>query len=213
MGLPAEEIRVIGIDVLDASDDGLRLAVARAMRGYDEDELFACLADPDTILRTSAARALHVRGTRRSFDHVLALAGHPRYEMREIAAFVLGQLGTPAYPYAAGSFPILGRLMEDPYWEVRRAAAGAVGTLSGPGRQADVSVQGRLVALAVDKVPDVRASVAVALGMIDDPRARACLERLLDDDEPVVRDDAELGLELLDIDGDGEAGHERVAAE
>lgn len=204
---------MIGIDVLDASDDRLRLAVRRAVMGYQQDELFDCIADSDLILRTSAARELHVRGGQAIFDHVLALADHRRYDMREIAAFVLGQLGTPAYPYAAASFPVLGRLMEDPYWEVRRAAAGAVGTLSGPGRQADASVQGRLVALAVDAVPDVRASVAVALGMIDDPRARACLERLLDDDEPVVRDDAELGLELLDTDGDGEAGHERVAAE
>lgn len=74
-------------------------------------------------------------------------------------------------------------------------------------------MQDRLVALTDDDVPDVRASVAVALGMIDDPRARSCLERLLDDDEPVVRDDAELGLELLDLEDEDAAGHERVAAE
>lgn len=114
---------MIGIDVLDASDDRLRLAVARALLTYGDDELLACIADPDSIVRTAAARTLHVRGGRSIFDHAIALADHPRYDMREIAAFILGQLGTPAYPFAAASFPVLGRLMEDPYWEVRRAAA------------------------------------------------------------------------------------------
>lgn len=213
MGLSAEEVGVIGIDVLDASDDRLRLAVARATMLYDDDELLACLADPEPILRTAAARRLHVRGTRRIFDHVLTLADHPRHDLREIAAFILGQLGMPDYPYADASFPVLGRLMDDPYWEVRRAAAGAVGALSGPGRQAAPSVRDRLVALAAADVPDVRASVAVALGTVDDPRARTCLERLLDDHDPVVRDDAELGLELLDLDKGDAAGHEQVAAE
>ena len=133
--------------------------------------------------------------------------------MREIAAFILGQLGTPERPFAAESFPVLGRLLDDPYWEVRRAAAGAVGMLSGPGRQADPAIQGRLLDLAGDRVPDVRASVAAALGTIDDARARSRLERLLDDDDPQVRDDAELGLELLELcDGPAQAESQIFAA-
>lgn len=199
------------IDVLDASDDLLRLAVARATMQYGEDELFRCIADPDPILRTSAARVLHVKGTRGIFDHALALTVHPRHDMREIGAFVLGQLGTPGRPFAEESFAALGPLLDDPYWEVRRAAAGAIGFLSDAGRQAPASVQDRLIALADDPMPDVRTSVAVALGTIDDPRAATCLERLLDDENPVVRDDAELGIELRE--GRGFDGDRRAAAE
>jgi HEAT repeat protein len=207
--MQAEEVGMI--DVLDASDDRLRLAVARATQQYGEDELFACIADADTILRTAAARALQAKGSRRVFDRVLPLAGHPRHNMREIAAFILGQLGTPDRPFAAESFPALGRLLDDPYWEVRRAAAAAVGSLSGPGCQAPRAVQDRVIALAADATPDVRTSVAVALGTIDDNRAKACLERLLDDEDQTVREDAQLGLELraaCGLDGGG-----RVAAE
>ena len=199
------------IDVLDASDDRLRLAVARATQLYDEDELFACISDPHPILRTAAARALHAKGTRSVFERVLPLPEHPRYDMREIAAFVLGQLGTPDRPFAKESFPILGRLLDDAYWEVRRAAIGAIGSLSEPGRQAPPAIRERVLALAADPVPEVRTSVAVALGTIDDVGAKTCLEHLLDDEDQSVRDDARLGLELraaCGLDGGG-----RVAAE
>lgn len=199
------------IDVLDASDDPLRLAVARGVRLYDEDELFACLTDTQPVLRTAAARALHARASRPVFDRVLPLTGHARHDMREIAAFILGQLGTADRPFAQESFPALGRLLDDAYWEVRRAAVGAIGSLSEPGRQAPRAVRDRVLALATDAAPDVRTSVSVALGTIDDPQARVCLERLLEDEDRRVREDAQLGLDIMEadrLDGGG-----RVAAE
>ena len=194
------------IDTLDASDDRLRLAVARALSSYGEDELFDCLTDPDPILRTTAARILHTRGTRTVFDHVIGLADHPRRDMREIAAFVLGQLGLTGRPYARPSYPVLARLLDDPYWEVRRAAAGAVGTLA-EALQPPEGLRDRLFALATDDKADVRTAIAAALGSVDDPRTEACLARLADDDDPVVRDDAEFSLELREeLKGD-EAAH------
>lgn len=190
--MPAEEIDMI--DTFDASDDRLRLAVARAVHEYGEDELFDCIADPDPIIRTTAARALHVHGSRAVFDRVLPLTRHPRHDMREVAVFVLAQLGTPKRPYADQTFPALLPLLNDPYWEVRRAAAQAVGCLSWV-VPIPADIRDRLLALATDEAADVRTAVAAALGSVDDPRTTACLLRLADDDDPVVRDDAESSLE------------------
>jgi HEAT repeat protein len=131
--------------------------------------------------------------------------------MREIGAFILSQLGTPEKPFADESFAALGPLLEDPYWEVRYAAAMAVGFLADADRQPPQAMRDRIIELARDESADVRAGVAVALGSIHHPVAAASLSRLLDDGDPGVQQDAELGLELRDVYGFD--GGTRAAAE
>src|SRR4051812_89619 len=133
------------LDAFDASHDRLRLAVHRAMLTYQEPEILDCLADPDPVVRTTAARVLHLRGGRAAFGHAMSLVRHPRFDMREIAAFVLGQLGSPECPYADQTFPALDELLRDPYFEVRSAAAGAIGSLASLGHQPPDHLRAHLV--------------------------------------------------------------------
>jgi HEAT repeat protein len=183
------------IDMFDASHDRLRLAVARALSHYDEDELFDCLSDPEPILRTAAARRLQVRGTRSAFDRTLKLLDHPRFEQREIGAFVLGQFGTPDCPYADDTFRLIPQLLSDPYVEVQAAAAEAAGSLAMLGHQPPRSVLVPLIAQSRSPEPDLRAAVAFALGMVRDDAALACLREMAEDEDPDVRDMVETALE------------------
>ena len=56
------------------------------------------LSEQDAIVRTAAARELQMRGGRDIFEKVQHLSGNENPETREIAAFILGQIGTPKMP-------------------------------------------------------------------------------------------------------------------
>jgi HEAT repeat protein len=101
----------------DDSNDRLRVAVARGLKGYSDADLMDELVGRSPILKTGAARQLHLRGGVHVFERMKELARDPRYESREVAAFVLGQLGHPTCPFATESFPILNTLLDAPYWE------------------------------------------------------------------------------------------------
>ena len=194
--MSTQQKAVAMLDEHDASHDRLRLAVRRAVSAYDEPELFACLADPEPILRSAAARELHIRGTRSSFDHAVELVGHVRFDLREIGAFLLGQLGTPICPYATETFQLLTTLLDDDYVEVRSAAAEAIGSLGSLVGKVPDGLLPKLIELAANENAGVRAGAAFALGMSDKQAALACLSGMEDDPDPDVREMVELGLEL-----------------
>jgi HEAT repeat protein len=184
------------IDPLDATHDRLRLAVARALKTYPDCELLEGLRDRDPIFRTAAARELHARGGALVFEEAKALAGSERHDFREIGAFVLGQLGTPTCPFAAQSFPILFKLLDDPYFEVQAVAVGAIGFLASLGHLAPAAVFKRVLQLSQAKEPEVRAAVASTLGFFDAPEAAQVLRTLCNDGEGSVSDAADFALEL-----------------
>jgi HEAT repeat protein len=186
------------IDEFDATHDKLRLVVAKALRGYEEIELLCYLRDPDPILRTSAGRELHLRGTASAFSDAIALVKHTRHDMREIGAFVLGQLGTPTCPFAAQSIQPLCVLLDDPYHEVRSAAVSSLGFLASLGHQPAPEILDRMLLLASDQMTTVRLSLAGALSVIHAIAARHCLEQICHDTDATVRDAAEFGLQMHD---------------
>lgn len=194
------------IDPYDASHDRLRLAVARGLSHYDEAQLFDCLSDPEPVLRTAAARQLHVRGSRAAYERSVTLLDHPRYEQREIGAFVLGQFGTPDCPYASETFGYIPRLFEDIYVEVRAAAAQAAGSLAMLGHQPPPAIVHQLVEQSRSLEPRLRAEVAFALGMMRDPAALPCLQAMTDDADPDVRDAVEAAIEWHEERADDEVG-------
>lgn len=119
-----------------------------------------------------------------------------RFDMREIAAFVLGQLGTPKCPYANESFPILATLADDPYFEVRCAATAALGSLASLGHPPPPAIGDRIVKASTDDASDVRAAAAFSLGCIESTYALKALRKLSVDTDSGVRDAAEFGLEM-----------------
>lgn len=181
------------IDPLDSSESTLRLILWRALSSYSVEDLLPLLLDGDAIVRTAAAKQLHVRPNQAVFKHVSSLCDHQSDDAREIGAFVLGQLGTPVMPFRARSIPILIGLLEgDSSADVRAAATGALGHLA-----ADEANRNLLHA-AGDRSAGVRACVAFALGRLTyvDEVGKA-LKRLARSRNPEVRDWSLLSLELV----------------
>lgn len=137
-----------------------------------------------------------MRGTRTAFEFALKLANSLRFEEREIAAFLLGQLGVPNYPFAYESFGPLSILLADPYFEVRATAAGAIGFLAAGGRLLPEGYVEKVALVCSDSERSVREAVAYALGSIHLPAAKSCLLQLKDDAMPEVADAAEFALTI-----------------
>ncbi len=181
------------IDDKDASDSTLRLILWKALQKYSTARLCTLLSDNDPIVRTSAAKQLHLRGTKAIYLKATELCEHEKTDSREIGAFLLGQLGAPKRPFRKQSIPILVNLLgNDPSMEVRAAAAAALGHLEA------VEASGELIGRAIDPSPEVRVCVAFALGALKHSREiGTALRKLSRDENNEVREWADLSLEIL----------------
>jgi methionyl-tRNA formyltransferase len=152
-------------------------------------------ADPEDEWRPHVC-ALAARASREVLDAMAALTEDANPRARELAAFVLGQLGWDERPFAAEQEAALTALAErerDP--EVLAAVACAFGHL---GERAG---QEWLLGRRADADADVRESVAFALCGRNGSEAVAALIELSADPEPGVRDWATFGLgTLADLD-------------
>ena len=181
------------IDDKDASDSTLRLILWEALQKYNTARLCALLFDNDPIVKTSAAKQLHLRGTKSVYKKAAELCEQERADLREIGAFLLGQLGTPKRPFRKQSIPVLVNLLvNDLSHEVRAAAAAALGHLEA------TEASSELIEMAGHSSPEVRACVAFALGALKRSReTKAALRNLSQDESSEVREWAELSLEIL----------------
>jgi HEAT repeat protein len=183
------------IDNLDASNSLLRLLVSDGLRGWSSKALIDAVQDKSAIVRTAAARELHARpDVDAIFEQIIPLIASKSAYVREISAFVLGQLGTPAMPRRKDSYPYLIKLLSDDDEDVRTAAAAGIGHLSY--EKMPKEAEAKLIALKSDKSRKVKAAVAYALG--NSSGARGVLDAL----KSLSRDKhsasyARLGLDIL----------------
>ena len=176
----------------DASTSTLHMLVWQALKTYTVEALLCLLDDDDPIVRTAVGRELHIRGGKQVLDAMLVRCDDARAVAREMAAFTLGQLGTPSFPFRLESIPTLIRLARsDPSSDVRAAAVAALGHLHAmEGKEA-------LLAAARDASADVRANAAVSLGRLGGlPDVVQALEALSLDESSEVQEWAELGIDL-----------------
>lgn len=118
------------IDIgIDRKGHSLRTLVYQALEKYSTSSLLPLLRDRNAIVRTAAARQLQMRPDHKIFYHGVELASSKKRSDREVAAFLLGQLGTPHQPFRAESIPVLEKLCSDHAYEVRLAAVAALGHL------------------------------------------------------------------------------------
>ncbi|MFL6710083.1 MAG: HEAT repeat domain-containing protein [Massilia sp.] len=172
------------IDIgVDQDGESLRMLLAQSLRAYPIDSLHLFLDDKNAIVRTTAARQVQIQGSEKSFNFAIGLLGDKRAFVREIGVFILGQHGTPNYPYKAESVPLITeRLVSDKSSAVRAAAAAALGHLKA------VDALDALIGAAWDKSAEVRSCVAFALtGMKRRARAREILQMLKNDESAEVR--------------------------
>ncbi|UPG94580.1 HEAT repeat domain-containing protein [Luteibacter aegosomatissinici] len=182
--------------MLDSDDEAILLSrhfVRKGMSDLSPTELVRFLSNEDVIVRSSAAFLLHLSGGDQAvFLAVLALADSDKAYCREVAAYVLGQFGTPDRPFRSESLPVLGHLLEDTDVDVRLAAISALRHLGGPeARDAVLSVE-------TDTSAEVRRLVAYQLDLLEQsPETVAALERLARDTDPDVRQEALESLAYL----------------
>jgi HEAT repeat protein len=167
----------------DVSFDNLRVLASQAIREYPTAALFPMLKDTNQIVRTLTARELQIRGGEEVFLYAIEMIKAPRFEHREIAAFLLGQLGTPNLPYRDRSIPILSQLLNDDYYEVVSAAVAALGHLKAS------EVIDDILNIAFHEEDYVRENVAFALSHLKlDKVSIKALRKLKNDNNPDVRE-------------------------
>jgi HEAT repeat protein len=172
------------IDIgVDRPGHSLRILVFQALRLYGTSALLPLLLDKSSIVSTATVRELQGRGGEVVYDEAVRLLASKLGYVRETAAFLLGQLGYPDYPFAAQSVPLLIEVLrKDKSASVRASAAAALGHLR------KKSALPPLLVASKDGAADVRASVAFALSKF--PRsveAKKCLLRLARDRDEEVR--------------------------
>lgn len=187
------------IDPIDLSESALRRILWQAMEPMSTQELLGHVSDRDPILRTMAAKQLHFRPVREVFCRAVELTESVDSVEREIGCFILAQLGTPDFPFAAASMKSLVRVaLNDTCIDARAAAVAALGHLGHPDGL-DTVLQA-----AADAAPEVRQMAAFSLGSFDFSRVESTLASLLDDPDPGVREWAQAWLD--EFSGDESSG-------
>ena len=184
------------IDKEDSSSSTLRLLAGEALKIWTTKAVLKLLSDEDYIVRTAAARELHMRNDEEIFSYLEKMASSQKGYEREISAYTLGQLATPKRIYRESSLPILLGLIKDQDSDVRSAATAAFGHLYF--RDMPSSVEHSLIALLDDESIDVRCCVAMSLGSaLNVELAKQALAQLYKDKSSKVRGHAKLGLDIL----------------
>ena len=183
----------------DRKGCSLRMLVSEALRAYPTSALFEFLEDRDVVVRSAAARKLQLCATREVFNRASQLLKSDRVATREVAAFLLGQLGTPRRPYKGESAGLLMQLLDsEKNTQVRAVAITSLGQLKA------TDTLDRIIAFSNDRSPSVRASVAFAIGYAyaqRHPRMPSkfvnLVQKLSSDSSRVVRDSAKLALSVI----------------
>ncbi len=183
---------------IDISKSTLHFLAYQAIKTWSADKLLPLLADADSVVRTLAAQQLQLNSSDLIFNEVIKLLGHTTDYVRESAAFVLGQLGTPERPYRDKALPYLLDMINDKSEDVRGAAIAALGHLYVEDEKMPNAVTQLIIKLASDSSSEVRSCVAFALGhSVSSDIVISTLEQLKHDSIEEVCSFAELGLDLL----------------
>jgi HEAT repeat protein len=155
----------------------------QALQLYPTEALFGFIVDKSYRVRMAAARELHIRGENVAFEWAKELLGARAVYKREIAVFLLGQLGTPDYPYREESLPLLKDAWHDPNADVRAGVIDALGHLRA------IELIDLILEAARDQNADIRMAAASTLdaNRFDDPRAEQALIKLRTDPDKDVR--------------------------
>ena len=145
------------------------------------------------------ARKLQCRGTRDVFDFTKIWCKSALDYQREIAVFILGQLGClfteeDKYPFKLESKPMLMDMIDDKYYEVRAAAIAAFGHLY---QILDVDTEKAILRKTNDEHEEVRIAIAITLGNSSGNQVVKNVYSQYLQENSEVSEWAEVGLEVL----------------
>jgi HEAT repeat protein len=118
-------------DGSDKDGHSLRMLLHVAIKQFPPEVAYDFLLDKDRLVaRMAASRLMGERSlAERTFKYAVELAGGKNAWLRELAAFILGQLCAPDNPYKDRSVPFLESLAHDSEPAVRGAAIVSLGHL------------------------------------------------------------------------------------
>lgn len=156
--------------------------VWQAIQIYPVDKLEQFIVDPDERVRLAAARRLQVHGGRFGYELAVKLIKSDDVDLKIIGIFILGQLGSPDFPFLKTSQPILMALLGEKSRRVQREAMISLGHLG-----VDSAVS-RIVNFASSKDKKTRMAAAAALSRFENNEiAKSALLRLSHDESEEVR--------------------------
>lgn len=183
-------------------DDETTLGIyaSRYLDTVSTTELLDWLDDSDPRVRTLIARNLQCRGTEEIFDFAMNWTTSAKAYQREVAAFILGQLGClfsedSKYPFKAKSKEILMMLVGDKNHEVRSATIAALGHLYI--EELDKDIENLILEYANDKKLDVRIAISIALGSSSGKKKIIKVLKSYIKEGGELQEWAEVGMEIL----------------
>lgn len=178
----------------------LEMFASRYLDHVSTQELFQWIDDKDAEVRTLVARKMQCRGTDAIFKFAKKRTKSKKKYQREIAAFILGQLGclfegANKYPFKLQSKTLLMKLVGDKSKSVRAAAIAAFGHLYS--ENLDQDIESLLIGCADDKSKSVRIALSLSLSASSgNKEIRRIYTKFLKAGGE-VEEWAELGLEML----------------
>ena len=149
----------------------------------------AALQEKDGDVRWEYVQALHMRGEREIFEQAVRLCQSKDSTKAILGADILGQLGTPNFPFHKESVPVLLKLIGNQQDESALQAA----TMA-LGRTGDSRALEKLIELKNHSSEEVRFAVVHGLLTLEDEKSiQALIELSVDEDED-VRNWATFGL-------------------
>jgi len=180
------------------SESTLREILWQALKAYSTESLLNLVCDEDPIVRACAAKQLHFRPEDKVFKFAERLCFSTIAFEREIAAFILGQLGTPIFPYREASLNLLIDLASDEIDEVVVAALVAIGHLNDANFFGNETVLHLLLSQANNINPDIRSACAFSLSSFGAKKeAVEVLNNLVLDNDEDVAEWASVSLEII----------------
>lgn len=147
------------------------------------------LREMDDDIRWSYVQTLHVRGGQELFEVALKLCKSQNPLDATLGADILGQLGTPDFPFHEASVPVLLEIFNDHEEEnPLQAAAMALG------RTGDSRAVKKLLELKNHESAEIRLAVVHGLLTLEDEESVKALIELSTDEDEDVRNWATFGL-------------------
>lgn len=163
-------------------------------------QVFELLFNEEDKVRETAGRVIQQRATDFLFEKVCALQHEPKAYLREICAFILGQIQFSRLEQQNKILEILVHLAQDKRIRVKATALQSFGYFY-TWHEIPVTNEILNLTLANSKHPSasVRFAVTYSLSVMPDcPAVRQAIDELLDDENFDVRDWADFALEMLD---------------
>lgn len=175
----------------------------RYIKSLPDDELFILLDSDENVVRTLAAMTIQLRATDFLFHQVLTLQDAKPYYLREVCAYILGQIKVDKIEYLQQIPEVLFKLSQDKRLLVKSAAIYALGHFYAYHNETvpvSNDIYQMILSASKHKSAGIRSASAFSLSKMPDcEEVRQTLHRLLEDEDIDVQEWAEVALEILDL--------------